>query len=198
MLTLVVSDVGDVVLRWRGVMASFCTEYGLDRKEFGSWYVSHAAQPLYRGELSGKAFWAEVDRRYGIHVAGDPFSDHFRGDVILPVVNLWKELQRRGIRVVSASNTYDADWKSSMATGALGFFNAHYPSHILGLAKPDAAYYEAILSAEKADPGNVFFADDREENVKGAEAAGMHAYRYTASEDPEAVRLRAAVFSLLS
>ncbi|MFD2353186.1 HAD-IA family hydrolase [Nonomuraea ferruginea] len=49
----------------------------------------------------------------------------------------------------------------------------------LGLVKPDRRIYEHVAAELAADPADVLFVDDREDNVEGARAAGMRAVRYT-------------------
>jgi len=47
-----------------------------------------------------------------------------------------------------------------------------------GHVKPEADLYRVCLKGLKAQPGEVLFFDDREDNVEGAREAGMHAVKF--------------------
>jgi putative hydrolase of the HAD superfamily len=53
----------------------------------------------------------------------------------------------------------------------------------LGVAKPDAAIWRALLDRLRAPAGEVFFLDDREVNVTAAREAGIHAFVWTGADD---------------
>lgn len=61
----------------------------------------------------------------------------------------------------------------------LAHFNQLTWSCELGIAKPDPAIY--ILTCEKlgVDPADALFLDDKLENVRAAEATGLHALQFT-------------------
>ncbi|MEW1841620.1 HAD family phosphatase [Nonomuraea angiospora] len=49
----------------------------------------------------------------------------------------------------------------------------------MGLVKPDREIYDEMARALGADPSEIVFIDDREENVEGAERAGMTGVHFT-------------------
>jgi HAD superfamily hydrolase (TIGR01509 family) len=51
-------------------------------------------------------------------------------------------------------------------------------SHEVGSLKPDRRIFESAIAASGRSPGNLFFTDDREENVLAAREMGMHAHRF--------------------
>jgi putative hydrolase of the HAD superfamily len=53
------------------------------------------------------------------------------------------------------------------------------------MAKPEPAIYIRTAEALGVAPANIFFIDDREENVAAAIGVGMQAIRYTAHHDFE-------------
>jgi putative hydrolase of the HAD superfamily len=53
----------------------------------------------------------------------------------------------------------------------------HHASHVLGLAKPDAAIYRAFEQATEHAPADILFFDDLPENVAAARALGWNAER---------------------
>jgi putative hydrolase of the HAD superfamily len=52
----------------------------------------------------------------------------------------------------------------------------------LGFAKPDAEIWAALVERLGADPAECVFLDDKQVNVAGAEAAGLHAHHWTGVE----------------
>lgn len=100
--------------------------------------------------------------------------------------------RRAGLRVVMATNQQPsrAAWLAESDAFA-DIADAVHTSSALGEAKPDAAFFVALLAAEAAaghpvDPAEAVFIDDREENVAGARQAGLVAHRYHFGEGPEA------------
>ena len=58
-------------------------------------------------------------------------------------------------------------------------FSAFFSSCYLGVRKPAARIYEIALDVMQAAPTTSLFVDDREENVEGARALGIHAIHVT-------------------
>lgn len=59
-----------------------------------------------------------------------------------------------------------------------GVFDAQFYSAELGVAKPDPAYFTAILERLQLPADQVLFLDDRADNVAGAQAAGLQATEF--------------------
>lgn len=62
-------------------------------------------------------------------------------------------------------------------------FEGVYASCTLGVRKPDAAFYEALLGAIGRTPSECLFVDDREVNCVAAEDVGMRAHVFTGADD---------------
>jgi putative hydrolase of the HAD superfamily len=58
------------------------------------------------------------------------------------------------------------------------FDDMHY-SAALGCSKPDAQFYKSIEVRTGFDPNDIFFIDDKDENVEGALACGWSAALWT-------------------
>ena len=81
---------------------------------------------------------------------------------------------RAGLAVLS--NSVDgARQEEERRYGLASVFDPICYSHELGVAKPDAAAYEAALSLMGADSRDVLFIDDHQIAVDGAAAVGIHA-----------------------
>ena len=82
------------------------------------------------------------------------------------------------------SNTCESHWEYCATRFAVirELFDVHVLSYEVGAMKPDPAIYRA--AAEKVDlpPPEIFFVDDRLENVQAARKAGFDAVHYTTTE----------------
>lgn len=63
----------------------------------------------------------------------------------------------------------------------LYFDRLHYAAD-LGAAKPDAAFYRMIQARTGLAPGEIFFVDDRPDNVEAARTLGWHAALWTGAD----------------
>jgi putative hydrolase of the HAD superfamily len=62
-------------------------------------------------------------------------------------------------------------------TETLGYrdmFHGEYYSHLLGIAKPNAEYFRAILVDLQIAPEDLLLIDDNKQNVAAARAMGLH------------------------
>jgi len=92
-----------------------------------------------------------------------------------------------GLRLACLSNTNDGHWAQMMSAPEL-FPTLHrlhlqLASHLLRLAKPDRAIYDAAASAFACQPGEVLFFDDLPENIAAAREAGWCAERIDPTGD---------------
>ncbi|MGE3241925.1 MAG: HAD family hydrolase [Pirellulales bacterium] len=105
---------------------------------------------------------------------------------IEPMFELVRELADAGNRLALLSNTNPLQWNflrdgrfPVMAVGqAVSAFDWAIVSYEVGIMKPEPGIYEAAARRAAAPPQNVFFTDDRAENVEGARAAGIDAVQY--------------------
>lgn len=64
-------------------------------------------------------------------------------------------------------------------------FKETFASGEVGLRKPDAAFYDLVLQRVGLSARDVFFVDDKRENVEAAQALGIHGLVYTGMADLE-------------
>ena len=62
--------------------------------------------------------------------------------------------------------------------GLQQWFDKVYFSHEMGLEKPDAAIYEAIILENNLKPEETLFIDDSQKNVEAAEVVGLKSVRH--------------------
>lgn len=142
---------------------------------------------LETGIISVNQFWNEYNSRIqSIEKAKPAETDLFRlffhPSKNLQTIELIKSLKKNN-RVVCGTNTIQSHWENHMERGDYAFFNQTYASNKIGCAKPDPHFFELILEAEETEAQNVFFTDDKEENVAAAASLGIHAELFTTAAE---------------
>jgi putative hydrolase of the HAD superfamily len=100
-------------------------------------------------------------------------------------IALVRRLAAAGNRLGIMSNTNPADW--AHVRRQFPFLRECFQKNVLSFEaramKPHAAIYEYAVRLAEAPASNVFFVDDKPENVSGARAAGLDAVLFTSSRD---------------
>lgn len=194
-VSLVLFDLGGVVVKDIMMLGSIARRFGLDRTEFFTDY-RHYEFPLMEGFISEEAYWKRTAAHFGIAVDDNPFKTEFRPRLNDEMVRLIEALRRSGMRVVCASNTIDSHWNTLKDMGVLDLFDATYASHILGVAKPKHRFHRLILDEEGVDVSRAYFVDDSEENVLAARRMGLSTLLYSNCPRVTASERLASAFSL--
>lgn len=91
------------------------------------------------------------------------------------------------VRITIASNTSQPHWEWVQENLEFaGRFDPPILSHLVGAMKPDAAFYQPLIELSGLLPAEIFFTDDRPENVEGAIALGISAFLFTTAEQLQA------------
>lgn len=114
---------------------------------------------------------------------------------IEPMFELVRSLAEAGNRLALLSNTNPLQWEflsdgrfPVLAVGdPVSAFDWAIVSYEVGVMKPEAGIYETAARRAGASPPEVFFTDDRLENVNGALAAGLDAVQFVDHESLIAV-----------
>ena len=106
-------------------------------------------------------------------------SDIF--EVNRSVIPVLTQLKARGFPLGILSNTCDAHWQFVSKRHAVlrQFFDPVVLSYEERSMKPDGKIYEMAIQKSGVKPSQIFFTDDRPENVAGAVAAGIDAELFT-------------------
>ncbi len=138
-----------------------------------------------RGTLTGQAYWHSVAADLRRQLTPGELEALLAADVTLwtqpnqPMIDWASRLQAAGIRTGILSNIGDAIETGIVARCPwLDDFAHHTFSHRLNTAKPDPAIYTHAAEGLGVAPAAVLFLDDREENIRAAEACGMQAIQY--------------------
>jgi glucose-1-phosphatase len=101
------------------------------------------------------------------------------------IVPLLAELRDRGHRLGILSNTNEAHW-NFVADGRFplihDFFELYALSYEMGSMKPDLAAYKIAAELAGVAPAEIFFTDDRLENVEAARQAAFDAVQFVGVE----------------
>lgn len=142
------------------------------------------------GALSLADYWADVADRLNITLAeaeGQLARDFYGGDVMdETVVALIRRLRADGFHVALLSNDAAGLLRPRLARlGIADLFDPLIISSEIGVMKPDAAAYRAVLDRIGRPANETIFIDDMPENVAGAAILGIHAVHYRDSMNLE-------------
>ena len=147
-----------------------------------------------RPALTGDARWVEVLPRllekWGIP---DAFDDAIAVWLtIVPVVEtqqLVTSLRAAGIRCYLATNQDEHRGRHMHETfGYAALFDDTFYSYELGVAKPDPAYFAAVLERVGLPADEVLFVDDSARNVESARTVGLRAECWHVDDGVEVLR----------
>jgi HAD superfamily hydrolase (TIGR01509 family) len=124
---------------------------------------------------------ADVLQRRGVDADPDQVLQGWRSLVVDPdMLARVAKLRAAGIGCALATNQQNVRVAYMRTLDAyVDAFDEQFYSSELGLAKPDPAYFAAIVERLGVRPEDTLFLDDREDNVAGARAAGLAAEVFT-------------------
>src|SRR5688572_13177648 len=107
------------------------------------------------------------------------------------VLELMTDLSGRpDLRLACLSNTNDGHWQQMLGSPqtfpSIARLHVQLASHLLRLAKPERAIYDAALATFGCSPSEVLFFDDLVENIAAARDAGWKAERVDPKGDTAA------------
>ena len=142
-------------------------DWNLARDEGDSW-------PDAMAELETRyPRWADVFRAYDERWAETLGGDHAETVAVLG------ELKAAGVPLYALSNWSAEKFPQAEARFEwLGLFDGVVVSGRVNLVKPDAAIFQYLLDTYELDAADLFFIDDHEPNIVGANAVGIHAHHF--------------------
>jgi len=152
---------------------------------------------LETGLISREQFFSEVQKFTGFGGSVDEFVSYF-ADIFIPIpemVELHAGLRKKNISTYIFSNTND------LAVGHIRHnfpffrqFDGYILSYEIGAMKPKAKIYEALETMSGRRGGDIFYIDDRLENVEAGAARG---WQIVLHESPEKTRIALEKFLLM-
>lgn len=165
---------------------------GADETSFSAAYWRHRLE-YDRGSLTGPRYWRAVGSDLGWGSARD-LTESQVAELIALDTRLWTQVNHPMVdwalrlRDAGTATGILSNLGDSMMDGVLqelgwmnGFDHMTF-SHSLRLVKPDERIYRHAATGLKVPVDTILFVDDRQENVEGAERAGLQAIQYTDHE----------------
>jgi putative hydrolase of the HAD superfamily len=176
---------GGVIVRDHNIWPELMAYLGLKEKHLREIDVRlHEALVRHsRGEISENDFW-----RLYREITGKTISpcetESLLGKFFCPktddcTAQIVKQLKGAGMRILSGTNVIESHYNIHIKLGQYDLFDKVYASHLMGVVKPDPAFYAYITKAEGIKAQDIFFTDDTVENVSAAAGAGLCAFHYT-------------------
>jgi putative hydrolase of the HAD superfamily len=146
-------------------------------------YETDLSQQLECGKISSRELFAAFCRQTGTQ---PDFAAFLRAaasifELNVPLVPIVAHLRAAGHRLGLLSNTNEVHW-NYMNDGRYTIFRRCFECHVLsfqiGAMKPDAEIFQAAIRMAGVPPSEIFFVDDRQENVEGARQVGIDAVRF--------------------
>jgi putative hydrolase of the HAD superfamily len=157
---------------------------GVTPEQFPRLYA-HGRDRYDRGDLTTKQYWEGLAREARVELAPDVIDALAQWDK-----EMWSRANTEMTEWVASLRPagYKTALLSNMQTDMIAHVRAKFPwlkdfdqqifSSEVRLIKPDPALYRACLAKLGTQASETIFIDDREENVAGARAVGMTAFRF--------------------
>lgn len=141
------------------------------------WANSRAVNDYETGRLKDKsAFYRAARDEMGITISETEFNEVFLsiiGEPFAETHSLLAALRGR-FPLMMLSNTNEEHWRLCRdELGLAAYFDQLFLSFEMGLMKPDPAIFRQFLAAVGGDPQNIWYFDDRPDNVEAACRLGI-------------------------
>ena len=173
-------DLGGILVRLNpitGIWANQTPDPGSPDFE-ERWSASRAVYDFETGRIADvAAFQKRARQELGFTVSDDVFFRIFAeavGDLFEETLPLLSAL-RAYYPLALLSNTSPDHWIHCRDRQGLGgCFDEVFVSYELGVMKPDPRIFQQVLSRLQDNPENIWFFDDRQENVDAARKMGIN------------------------
>jgi putative hydrolase of the HAD superfamily len=159
-------------------------------------YFTHR-DGLDQGAAGVRAYWEAIANDLGVSWDDARMHELWAADFrswlsINPgTIEVIADLKEGGTRMALLSNA-GQDFASYMRHGPLGdYFEAIFVSGELNLIKPDPAIFAHALGVLGVTAADAIFTDNREDNVRAAEALGITGHVFTSPDELRALLTRA-------
>jgi len=180
MFDLYIFDMGGVVSRNTNVGPEIAAYLEFDGGQMIE-YAREDFRELTIGEISVREFVRRFSSKSSRTIEDDLLIRFFKPELDPDVVAIIDTL-KNGARVVAGTNTIAPHYDIHLRRGDYDIFDIVYASHLMGLAKPDPAFYTCILEHESCSADRAVFIDDFPENVEAARALGIGSLLFTGAE----------------
>lgn len=140
-----------------------------------------------RGEISDEEFAERLCHEMDLPLSYEQFSHGWQAVFVAvrpEVTDIMQKLREQGHRVVVLSNTnrlHTTFWPDEYPE-IKAAADKIYLSQEMGMRKPEARIYQAVLQAEGFSAADAVFFDDNADNIEGANQLGITSIRVTGKE----------------
>jgi len=181
----IIWDMGGVVLRTMdpAPRTELAQRFGLTMKELEKVaFLGEDSKSAELGQITREEHWNWVAAQFGMDPQdGHIFEDQFwAGDQVdVDLIKYIREL-RPEYKTGLLSNAWSdmRELIDGYLPHCLDVFDASIFSYEVGLVKPDARFYQAILDQMGVEASQAIFIDDFAINIEGALAAGLNAIQF--------------------
>lgn len=149
------------------------------KESLNRWLTAKSVRLFETGRISSEEFASLVVRELCLDILPEEFLEEFSYWLLGPIdgaVDLVSRVKGNGFQVASFSNSNAIHWPiMELHLCASNLFQENFPSHMIGICKPDK---DAFLEASRrwgVAPENILFLDDSAINCQGARSIGMRA-----------------------
>jgi glucose-1-phosphatase len=157
---------------------------------WSTWLSAESVRDFETGRISPDTFALRGVKELGLSITPSEFLDDFRDWLAGPYPgarDLVRDVRATGARTASFSNSNAIHWPiMERHQGTLELFDANFPSHRLGLCKPDVEAFLKVGKLLAVPLESILFLDDNLVNVEGARTAGMQADRVDGADGARA------------
>ncbi|AXF66822.1 MULTISPECIES: glucose-1-phosphatase [Leclercia] len=143
-----------------------------------SFTMGEAFHQHERGEISDEVFAEKLCHEMALPLSYEQFSHGWQAVFVgirPEVIAIMHKLREQGHRVVVLSNTnrlHTTFWPEEYPE-VKAAADKIYLSQEMGMRKPEARIYQAVLQAEGFSAADAVFFDDNVDNIEGANQAGI-------------------------
>lgn len=150
-------------------------------------FESELQEQYESGEISSEEFFETFCNRMQVRPDFKRFCEAASAifELNFPVVPIVTQLRSCGNRLGILSNTCPSHWDYVLNrpyTLLSKAFEHSILSYEVRCLKPQRGIYDLAIEKAECDPAEIFFVDDRPENVAGAVEAGIDAVVFTSAE----------------
>jgi epoxide hydrolase-like predicted phosphatase len=140
-------------------------------------------QEVQKNGVNSELFWTELAQKRGIELKNGwekPFTESVLDSMheVPGTIAVINELRSEGVQVGMLSNITE---RAARYVRMKGYYEGYDPlllTYEMGVEKADPKAYEILIETTKLKPSEIFFIDDRLENVKAAQKLGIVAYHF--------------------
>ncbi len=151
-----------------------------EQKVFDTVFAQDKKSLFESGKLSWETHAANAIAALGLTIDEPELRSIYR-ESLIPDLDVVRTVcwTAKKVQIALASNTSQPHWE--WVQEELPFANLFQPailSHLVGAMKPSSDFYRALIDQSGYEPGEIFFTDDRPENIEGAIQAGIRAFQF--------------------